>query len=130
MCPNLVSNNKYKFCSNICQQLLKRVGTIREWLFGSHSGCYNSTGAISPSVRAFLFETRGRKCETCGWEKIHPTTHEVPVQIDHIDGNWKNCRPENLRILCPNCHSLTPTFGNRNRGNGRPQRYKSAPISQ
>lgn len=46
------------------------------------------------------------------------------MQIDHIDGDYKNCRPENLRILCPNCHSLTPTFGALNKGKGRKLRYE------
>lgn len=36
-----------------------------------------------------------------------------------IDGDFRNCSEENLTVLCPNCHSLTPTFMSLNRGNGR-----------
>lgn len=36
------------------------------------------------------------------------------LQLDHIDGNRYNCEINNLRILCPNCHSQTNTFGNKN----------------
>lgn len=32
------------------------------------------------------------------------------LEIDHIDGNWRDCRINNLRFLCPNCHSQTSTF--------------------
>lgn len=46
-------------------------------------------------------------------------TGKVPVVADHIDGDWQNNRPENLRLLCPNCDSLQPTYGGLNKGNGR-----------
>ena len=32
------------------------------------------------------------------------------LAVDHVDGDWRNDRAENLRFLCPNCHSQTPTF--------------------
>lgn len=35
----------------------------------------------------------------------------ITLDIDHIDGNWLNNLEENLRFLCPNCHSQTETFG-------------------
>jgi transposase len=37
------------------------------------------------------------------------------LQVDHIDGQFWNCRSENLRFLCPNCHSQTATYAGRNR---------------
>ncbi|MFF9677602.1 HNH endonuclease [Streptomyces eurythermus] len=32
------------------------------------------------------------------------------MQIDHINGDWRDNRRENLRYLCPNCHALTETW--------------------
>lgn len=40
----------------------------------------------------------------------------VPLELDHIYGDRADNRPENLRLLCPNCHALTPTYRGRNIG--------------
>ena len=47
-------------------------------------------------------------CELCGWAKAAPDGR-VPVELDHINGDRNDNRLVNLRILCPNCHSLQPT---------------------
>lgn len=77
-------------------------------------------------VRKYLMVKYGNKCSIvdCGWSKINQTTGKIPLQVDHIDGDYKNNIEENLRLLCPNCHcpnchSLTPTFGFLNKGCGR-----------
>jgi len=41
----------------------------------------------------------------------------IVLALDHIDGNNKNNARENLRFLCPNCHSQTPTWGFKKRQN-------------
>ena len=56
------------------------------------------------------------RCYICGlgteWNN-KPLT----IQLDHINGNAKDWRIENLRMLCPNCHTQTDTFCGRNNGN-------------
>lgn len=64
-------------------------------------------------------EKNGEQCSFCGWHKKHPTTGNVPLEIDHVDGNAENNQEKNLRLLCPNCHSLTPSFRNLNKNKGR-----------
>lgn len=63
------------------------------------------------------------KCQLCGWGEPNPYTHTIPLEIHHIDGNYKNNNEDNLQLLCPNCHSLTETYKSHNK-NGRKQRAK------
>ncbi|WFS16035.1 HNH endonuclease [Rhodococcus aetherivorans] len=63
--------------------------------------------------RALLESGRPHKCESCG---IGPEWCDLPLtlHVDHIDGNPNDSRPENVRFLCPNCHSQTATWAARN----------------
>jgi len=54
------------------------------------------------------------ECEICGLKEW--LGKELVLPLDHKDGNWKDNRVENLRFLCPNCHSQTGTYtGRKNR---------------
>ncbi|MFD7167885.1 HNH endonuclease signature motif containing protein [Streptomyces violascens] len=57
--------------------------------------------------------------ERCALCDLEPTWRgqPLPLEVDHIDGDWRNNRMENLRFLCPNCHSTTDSY--RGRGKGR-----------
>ncbi|MFO0704879.1 MAG: HNH endonuclease signature motif containing protein [Candidatus Andersenbacteria bacterium] len=56
-------------------------------------------------------------CEECGWARRSSTGY-LPLELDHINGDRHDNRLENLRILCPNCHSLKPTHRGRNKKSG------------
>ena len=64
--------------------------------------------------RLFRVGLKKPKCEECGWEK-QSKDGRIPIEIDHINGDHSDNRLENLRILCPNCHSLKPTHRGRNK---------------
>lgn len=55
-----------------------------------------------------------QKCEICGWAEIS-TDGRIPLELDHINGQHSDNRLENLRVLCPNCHSLQPTHRGKNK---------------
>lgn len=65
-------------------------------------------------VKAELLKLVSNQCQKCGC-KGEWHGEPLTLQMDHVNGlRWDN-RLENLQILCPNCHSQTPTYGSKNR---------------
>lgn len=64
--------------------------------------------------RLFVAKLKPEYCEECGWAKKSSGGY-LPLELDHINGDHHDNRLENLRILCPNCHSLKPTHRGRRR---------------
>lgn len=69
------------------------------------------------TLKDYLVRRRGHRCELCGGEGW--LGQPMPLELDHVNGNAADNRPEVIRLLCPNCHALTPTAKGKNRGNGR-----------
>ena len=103
-----------KYCSNKCQLDFQRKDYISRWKNGEESGLRGQKD-LSVHVRDYLLEKYNYHCQKCGWGEINPTTGRIPLEIHHIDGDFRNCVESNLEVLCPNCHSLTPNFGFLNR---------------
>ena len=55
------------------------------------------------------------KCAICGNLGVW-NDQKLSLQLDHINGIHTDNRIDNLRFLCPNCHSQTDTFSKRNNG--------------
>lgn len=124
-CDNRLKISKRIYCSVSCQQMLNYKKYIDAWKNGFEDGNRGiTTKNISKYLRRYLQEKYKNKCSTCGWNQKNPVTGIVPLEIDHIDGNSENNKEDNLRLICPNCHSLTPYFRNLNKGNGRAWRIK------
>jgi hypothetical protein len=79
---------------------------------------YSRRGLKTRLLKLGLLEN---KCYECG---IGPEWNGKPLslQLDHINGASDDNRLENLRMLCPNCHTQTETFGSKRRkGTGKPE---------
>lgn len=108
------------YCSNKCQIDFQYTQYISFWKAGEMDGARGvNTRNISKHLRRYLFEKYDHSCSACHWSEVNPITKVVPLEIDHIDGDAENNTEINLQLLCPNCHSLTPSFRNLNKGNGR-----------
>lgn len=63
------------------------------------------------TVKPHLIKLRGHKCESCKLERW--LNKKIPLETHHKDKNKQNNKPENLVLLCLNCHYYTENFRNR-----------------
>ena len=87
--------------------------------------CNDSTLNSHPlKLRLWRDGLKPQQCEECGWAE-RSEDGRLPLELDHINGNRFDNRIENLRVLCPNCHSLRPTHAGLNKGT-----YNDGAVSQ
>lgn len=117
-CSSEISR-KYKFCSHQCNKSYNKKVIFNKIENGDIT-------IDERQYKKYLIVKYGEKCMECGWCDTNKKTGNIPIQLEHIDGHSENNNLSNLKLLCPNCHSLTNTFGALNKGNGRKNRYKYA----
>lgn len=118
-CGKEIGNPRSLYCSRKCQHDAIYQEYIAKWKRREISGIKGKNGQLSKHVRRYIFEKFGSKCTKCGWSEINPFTGTIPLEVEHIDGDWRNSYEDNLDLVCPNCHSLTATYRGANRGHGR-----------
>ena len=76
----------------------------------------NGSSITSHALRLRLLKEglKSHACENCGLSEW--LGNPIPLELDHINGISSDNRFENLRVLCPNCHYLTPTHRGKNWG--------------
>lgn len=118
-CGKETKRSSSKYCSSKCsgehRSKLSMEKIAETNMFPKLKGQFNSV-----LVKKYLIESIGNYCSVC-----HLSTwmdKELPLHVDHIDGNYENNTIENHRLICPNCHSQTSTYGGKNRGFGRKSR--------
>ena len=111
VCHNPRGDNE-RFCSRSCEHENRRIVRQNKLLRGELIS--------SGTIRRATIESRGNICEKCQLTEWMGET--IPIDIHHLDGNPNNNAPENIQVLCKNCHALTPSFGAKNKGSGRAKR--------
>lgn len=82
---------------------------LAEILEGKHPNF--QTGKLKNKlIKEGIFKYECSICKISEWQGSH-----IVLQLDHIDGNSKNHLKDNLRLLCPNCHSQTSTYAGKNK---------------
>jgi endogenous inhibitor of DNA gyrase (YacG/DUF329 family) len=99
-------SKKNIYCSIQCQAKDQKAQTLELWLSGNYT---NKHGKFPIPAKEYIFEKQGSKCGICGITDWNG--QPIVFQADHIDGDSSNLKPDNLQIICPNCHSQTETWG-------------------
>lgn len=116
-CNDALIRHQKSFCSVICSATWRNDTLITNWIQG-HSNGSTTCGELSKTLRQYLINQCGNRCPKCGWSEVNPLSGAITLTIDHKDGDSTNHAYDNLEVLCYNCHTLTPTFNQLNRGKG------------
>lgn len=117
-CEKEKSGKGSKYCSIRCQVDYQNQLKIDNW---KRTGLVIRVGT-PVWLKKYILDKQDGKCAECGIKDWNGK--ELVLDLEHKDGNSENNREENLCCLCPNCHSQTPTYKAKNKGNGRTHRRK------
>lgn len=110
-CGNM-NEKALHYCNTTCQNRASSERKKREFLEGKYIGQHLG---FRGWARRLVEDIKGKRCESCGNEGVW-NGKPITLQVDHEDGIATNNSIENVRLLCPNCHSQTETYGSKNIG--------------
>ena len=119
VCSSPVPPSNGRYCSGACHYFDTTQRKIDAWLFDNWNPPHAGEGAVPEYIKRYCLATYGEQCIQCGWAKRRSKDGRIPLTWDHIDGDCSNNRFDNLRLLCPNCHALTDTYGSLNKNSRR-----------
>ena len=108
---NLIGKNSKQYCSLECMNKNKYCESFLDWYICGNNNVSNRI------IRKHLETIFGHKCSNCNITEWN--NKPIVFDVEHKDGNSNNNKPNNVVLLCQNCHSQTKTYKNKNIGNGR-----------
>lgn len=117
----LYQNHGGIYCCHECWAEGTKKKTLEDWKNGKIKGC-DKRYKITETVREYILNSRGYKCEKCGFSGFNPYTGKSILQLHHKNGDAADTSEENIEVLCPNCHAMTENFGSRNKSSVRKYR--------
>lgn len=107
-------HNVQVYCSKQCRIAHNYVQLINKF----ELGLLSDTQVRTPSIRQYVLQKQNNLCAICS---LPPFYNDKPLVfiVDHIDGDWMNNLPKNIRCICPNCNSQSDTFAGKNVGHGK-----------
>jgi len=115
--------NDYNFCSRTCKEKEQCVGGLLELPhFGVDLAYRNKAFPIrelksKSAIRHRLIELRGNKCEWCGVDSWHGKP--IVLEMHRLKGKGSSYSDiDNVVLVCPNCHSTTDDYKNKNPAHG------------
>ena len=122
-CLNCGKENRWghnkinKYCNSVCLWEMQYKNYILEWKSGIVDG-RKGQSQTSNHIHRYIEEKFSNTCQGCGLTGSY-NGKPLSLQLEHLDGNSRNNKEENLSLLCPNCHSQTEFYGSKNKGRGR-----------
>lgn len=102
-----LKKNSTKFCCKKHEKAYQYCQRFLDWYHSINSKTENR------QIRKYLETINGHICSRCGITEWN--NKPIVFDVDHIDGDSTNDCPNNVRLLCPNCHSLTSTYSFKNK---------------
>ena len=112
-CGKTIARVNKKYCCTQCKIDYELKKDAEKYLEGK----FVPKGSSTKRIKSILVYIHNNVCSGCGissWQG-----KPITLELEHKDGNSENNSLDNLCLLCPNCHSQTPTYKGRNIGNGR-----------
>ncbi len=120
-CGDKLSSTAKKFCNNnSCMHEYAYLLNVNSWLLNVYD--FKDVMKCPEFIRDYLLDKYNNSCSLCGWKEVNPLLKRPILEIEHIDGNCMDHSYKNVTLLCPNCHTLTPTYRGLNINN--PKRDK------
>ena len=123
-CPSLIAKNiaglkkAYKEGRKDCHHFDGKRGESKGKMQKTKDEVFCINNLSNAYIKKFIItlDIFPYKCDICGIKEWHGK--KIILELDHINGRRNDNRKENLRFLCPNCHSQTKTFRGRNINSG------------